>query len=111
MAAIADLGGAPETCRAEPDIRPRQGRGKLSVFAGESEQRWPFVDKWRVARRRVTNARHRSLLRVILGETLEHKRFFDQTLAGRTDLLGRRADGAGTGGGVLLTRWLGGEQT
>ena len=45
------------------------------------------------------NARHRSLLRVILGETLEHKRFFEQALAGRTDLLGRRADGAGTGGG------------
>ena len=43
------------------------------------------------------NARHRSMLRVILGETLEHKRFFDQALAGRTDLLGRRADGAGTG--------------
>ena len=52
------------------------------------------------------NARHRSLLRVILGETLEHKRFFEQALAGRTDLLGRRADGAGTGGGVLPIRWV-----
>ena len=41
------------------------------------------------------------MLNVILGETLEHKRFFEQALAGRTDLLGRRADGAGTGGGVL----------
>ena len=41
------------------------------------------------------------MLHVILGETLEHKRFFEQALAGRTDLLGRRADGAGTGGGVL----------
>ena len=40
------------------------------------------------------------MLNVILGETLEHKRFFDLALAGRTDLLGRRADGAGTGGGV-----------
>ena len=51
-------------------------------------------------------ARHRSMLRVILGETLEHKRFFEQALAGRTDLLGRRADGAGTGGGVLGVRWI-----
>ena len=42
-----------------------------------------------------------------LGEALEHKRFFEQMLAGRADLLGRRADGAGTGGGVLGTRWLG----
>ena len=56
--------------------------------------------------RRMPNARHRSMLRVILGETLEHKRFFEQALAGRTDLLGRRADGAGTGGGVLGTRWI-----
>ena len=54
----------------------------------------------------MTNARHRTMLRVILGETLEQKRFFDQALAGRTDLLGRRADGAGTEGGVLPTRWV-----
>ena len=41
------------------------------------------------------------MLRSSLGETLEQKRFFDQALAGRTDLLGRRADGAGTDGAVL----------
>jgi hypothetical protein len=51
------------------------------------------------------------MLHVILGEVAEHKRFFDLALAGRTDLLGRRADGAGTGGGVLATRWVGGEKT
>jgi hypothetical protein len=43
---------------------------------------------------------------VILGETLEHKRFFDQATGGRTDLLGRRPEGSGTGGGVLPTRWI-----
>ena len=46
------------------------------------------------------------MLNVILGETLEHKRFFEQAVAGRADLLGRRAEGAGTGGGVLPTRWI-----
>jgi hypothetical protein len=51
------------------------------------------------------------MLNVILGETEEHRRFFDLALAGRADLLGRRADGAGTGGGVLPTRWVGGERT
>ena len=60
-----------------------------------------FVDKWRPRIDALPNARHRTMLNVILGETLEHKRFFEQALAGRTDLLGRRADGAGTGGGVL----------
>jgi hypothetical protein len=54
----------------------------------------------------MTHARHRGLLRVILGETLEHRRFFDQALAGRHDVLGRRPDGAGTGGGVLADRWI-----
>ncbi|MBA2602088.1 MAG: hypothetical protein H0U94_00740 [Acidobacteria bacterium] len=48
------------------------------------------------------------MLRVILGEIVEQQRFFDLALAGRTDLLGRRADGAGTGGGVMPTRWVGG---
>jgi hypothetical protein len=50
------------------------------------------------------------MIQVILGETLEHKRFFDQMLAGRDDLLGRRANGPGspgTGDGVLPVRWLG----
>jgi hypothetical protein len=46
---------------------------------------------------------------VILGETLEQKRFFDQMIAGREDLLGRRANGPaspGTGGGVMGVRWV-----
>ena len=46
------------------------------------------------------------MLNVILGEALEHKRFFEQAVAGRADLLGRRAEGAGTGGGVLPIRWI-----
>ena len=58
----------------------------------------------------MTNARHRGMLRVILGEMLEQKRFFEQALAGRNDLLGRRADGMGTPGKVLSTRWVGSEQ-
>jgi len=44
---------------------------------------------------------------VILGEVLEQVRFFDQALAGRTDLLGRRADVLGPAyGEVLPTRWI-----
>jgi hypothetical protein len=47
------------------------------------------------------------MLRVILGEALEHKRFFDQALAGRTDLLGRRGQVLGPSHGeVLPTRWI-----
>jgi hypothetical protein len=47
-----------------------------------------------------------TLLELILGEVAEHQRFFEPAAAGRVDLLGRRPAGAGTGGGVLATRWM-----
>jgi hypothetical protein len=49
------------------------------------------------------------MLGIILGETLEQKRFFDQIVAGRSDVLGRRANGPGspgTGDGVMAVRWI-----
>jgi hypothetical protein len=47
------------------------------------------------------------MLRVILGEVLEQKRFFAQALAGRTDLLGRRGASVGPShGDVLPSRWI-----
>jgi hypothetical protein len=76
------------------------------VIEADRDAAKAFVDTWRPRLDTLPNARHRSMLRVILGETLEHLRFFEQALAGRTDLLGRRADGAGTGGGVLARRWI-----
>ena len=105
--AITDMGGTLEDV-AEPTL---QGSGKSAdvqaQLIGEDQSgSQKFVDTWRPRVEAMPNARHRSLLRVIIGETLEHKRFFDQALAGRTDLLGRRADGAGTGGGVLPARWV-----
>ena len=66
-----------------------------------------FVDRWRPRVEAMSNARHRGMLRVILGETLEQKRFFEQALAGRTDLLGRREKTlAPAHGEVLPTRWI-----
>jgi hypothetical protein len=50
------------------------------------------------------------MMQVIIGETLEQRRFFEQILAGKDDLLGRRSNGPGspgTGDGVLPVRWLG----
>jgi hypothetical protein len=106
--AVTDLGGASIEL-AEPDLS-QIGKGKdaeRSVMTQDRDAAAQFVDKWRARVEALTHARHRSLLRVILGETLEHKRFFEQALAGRDDLLGRRADGAGTTGRVLPTRWVG----
>jgi hypothetical protein len=105
--AIVDMGGELEEL-SEPAI---QTTGKAAdvqaqLIGEDRDSAQRFVDKWRPRIEALPNARHRSMLRVILGETLEHKRFFEQALAGRSDLLGRRADGAGTGGGVLGVRWI-----
>jgi len=105
--AITGMGGTLEDV-AEPSI---QGSGKSTdvqsrLIGEDRDGAQKFVDAWRPRIEAMPNARHRSMLRVILGETLEHKRFFDQAIAGRSDLLGRRADGAGTGGGVLPVRWI-----
>jgi hypothetical protein len=105
--AITDMGGTL-TDVVEPELRI-SGKGadlQRSLISTDRDDAQAFVDKWRPRLSTMTHARHRSMLNVILGETLEHKRFFEQALAGRSDLLGRRADGAGTGGGVLSTRWV-----
>ena len=106
--AILDMNGTPDDV-AEPEIRP-QGKGEsaqTTVITQDRDGAGEFVSTWRTRLETVTHARHKTMMNVIIGETLEHKRFFEQALAGRTDLLGRRADGAGTGGGVLPTRWVG----
>jgi hypothetical protein len=77
-----------------------------AVMAQDRDAAQAFVDKWRPRVAGLSHARHRTMLNVIVGETLEHKRFFEQAAAGRTDLLGRRMEGAGTGGGVLPVRWI-----
>ena len=109
--AITDHGGTPEDA-PEPQLEAAgKGKGKqadaqTAVMTVDRDQAQAFVDGWRDRVEHLNHARLRTLLRVILGETLEQKRFFEQALAGRTDLLGRRADGAGTAGVVLPTRWV-----
>jgi hypothetical protein len=105
--AIVGMGGRPDEV-PEPEVRPagKRAAAQTEVMAVDRDMARAFVDKWRPKADTLPNARHRTLLQVILGETLEHFRFFEQALAGRTDLLGRRADGAGTEGEVLPTRWV-----
>jgi hypothetical protein len=105
--AISDLGGAVEAVGA-PSLSPsgKPDEAQTSLIREDAAGMQAFVDRWRPRVEKMTNARHRNMLRVILGETLEQKRFFDQMLAGRNDLLGRSADGARTQGAVIGTRWV-----
>ena len=77
-----------------------------SILQEDSGYLGAFVENWRQRVDVVTHARHRNMLNVILGESLEHTRLFEQAAAGFEDLLGRRTEGAERVGGVLATRWL-----
>jgi hypothetical protein len=105
--AIVDMGGQPEEV-GEPAVA-MQGKGAAAqnrILSDDVSQARSMLEKWRPRIDALPNARHRSMLRVILGETIEHQRMFEQAIGGRTDVLGRRADGAGTEGAVLPTRWV-----
>jgi hypothetical protein len=105
--AITDMGGQiDDVPPVDLQVSGKGAAAQTSVMSSDRDTAQAFVEKWRPRVDGLSHARHRTMLGVILGETLEQKRFFDQALAGREDLLGRRADGAGTGGGVLPTRWI-----
>jgi hypothetical protein len=104
--AITDLGGTPED-QPEPQIDKKGKDAESSVIREDRDSVKSFVERWRPRIATLTHARNKTMLDVILGEMLEQQRFFEQALAGRDDLLGRRADGAGTEGTVLPVRWVG----
>jgi hypothetical protein len=105
-AGLADLDGTPDI--VAPVTLPARGKKDsfLPLVAEDAREAQAFVDRWRPRVAEVTHARHRSMMQVILGESLEQKRFFDQMGAGREDLLGRRTGGETTGNGVLPVRWI-----
>jgi len=108
-AAIVDLGGLANDSAPEPVRRAGRDAAVTArmVLEEDSRDAQEFVDRWRPRVDAMTNARHRGMLSVILGEMLEQKRSFEQGLAGQLDLLGRRPDHVGPRvGEVLPTRWV-----
>jgi hypothetical protein len=108
-AAISSFSNPPDaTTIAESERQADKGRdGWRSLAVEDARDAQAFVDRWRPRVESMTNARHRGMLRVILGETLEQKRFFEQAAAGNTELLGRRPDNVGPRvGEVLPSRWV-----
>jgi hypothetical protein len=106
--AIAELGATVADDQTEPSRGDgRRGDASRPIFDEDARDAQAFVERWRPRIDQMANARHATMLRVILGEVLEQKRFFEQALAGRTDLLGRRAEVLGPSHGeVLPTRWI-----
>ena len=96
--AIASAGGAAD--EAPGPAAAGGSPGDDAEAAGE------FVARWRARVSGLTHARDRKMLELVLGEVGEHQRFFAQAAGGSAELLGRRPEGAGTGGGVLPRRWI-----
>jgi uncharacterized protein (DUF1501 family) len=95
--------GAPAAPKTGKKIEASAFRG---ILEEDARSLGAFVERWRPRVDHVTHARHRTMLNVILGESLEHKRLFEQAAAGIEDLLGRRTGGVERVGAVLPTRWL-----
>jgi hypothetical protein len=108
-AALQELDAAPDNVD-EPALKPLGRKERfMPLTSQDARDAEAFVQKWRPRLAEITHARHRGMMNVVLGETLEHKRFFDQIVAGRDDVLGRRANGPGspgTGDGVIAERWI-----
>ena len=110
--AIAEMGGTPDQVRPLdlPSPGPKAKRGKPGSFTGlvqeDANSAEALVAKWRPRVATIGNVRHAKMVEVILGETLEHQRFFAQIARGNEQVLGTRMPGAGTGNGVMGVRWL-----
>jgi hypothetical protein len=109
--ALAEL-GVPLPPASAAIAVPPVGKGKKSepaMFKGilEDDARGlaGFIERWRPRVGAMTHARHRNMMGVILGESAEHQRLFEQAASGFEDVLGKRTVGAARVGGVLPDRW------
>jgi len=106
--AVRSLGGEVPEGGAAPHL-PAAGKDvveQTAIIEEDSRLMREAIERWRPRVEQVSDSRQKLMLRVILGEMLEQRRFFDQALAGRTDLLGRRTSPSKATGTVLATRWV-----
>lgn len=106
--ALLDLGVTLPSEPSRPEVKPsRKGHDAvLEVSGTDGRDNQRFVEKWRDRVDQVSHARHRGMLKVILGEMLEHARLFEQAAAGRTDMTGTSLPMHTRRGTVLGTRWV-----
>jgi hypothetical protein len=105
--AIEGLGAQPGELTAPLPLPAGSGvAAAQAIIEDDARTAREFADRWESRVAGVTQARHRKLLDLMLGEAREQQRFFEMARSGQDDLLGRRPHGAGTGGGVMATRWI-----
>src|SRR5678815_802450 len=112
QAALEELGAPTPSASSEIPVPTPSNAGKnanAAAYSGilEDDARHlaAFVERWRPRVATVTHARHRTMLGVLLGESVEHQRLFEQAAAGMEDVIGKRTIGAERVGAVLPERW------
>lgn len=106
--ALLALGGDIPADPPRPDVRA-QGKGEAvlrELTANDAKANAAFVAKWRDRVAALTNARHKGMLDVVLGEMLEHQRLFAQAADGRTDIIGTALPINERRGVVIDRRWI-----
>jgi hypothetical protein len=105
--ALLDLGAPIPADPARGAALSVKGDGWKSLASEDAQSNAQFVEKWRPQIETVSNARHKGMLKVILGEMLEHKRLFDQAAQGRRDLIGKSLEINDHSGDVMGARFVG----
>ena len=105
--ALLDLSAPLANDPARSPVAAVKGDGWKSLAGEDARANAQFVDKWRPKVEGVSNARHKGMLNVILGEMLEHKRLFDQAAQGRRDLIGTSLEINDHSGDVMPVRFVG----
>ena len=113
QAALAECGAclpAPSRTIPVPEVRKARATGDWaagrSVLDDDARHLAACVERWRPRVASLSHARYRIMLDVILGESREHQRVFEQAAAGTEEVLGRRTGGVPRQGAVLPTRWM-----
>jgi hypothetical protein len=105
--ALLDLGAPIPPDPARPAVQVAGATdGWKALSAEDARANQQFVESWKPKVEAVTHARHKGMLKVILGEMLEHKRIFDQAAEGREDLIGTHLAINKRAGVVANTRWM-----
>lgn len=104
--AIREQGGTPDDVPEAQVPSPGKAGAFTALVQEDARGAEALVAKWRPRVAGISNIRHAKMVGVILGETLEHQRFFAEIGKGNELVLGRRMPGAGTGNGVMGVRWV-----
>ncbi len=93
-----------------PAVGKVKGKAEVTAYSAviedDARRLGVFIERWTAPVAGLSHSRHRTMLQVILGESREHQRLFEQAASGFEDVLGRRTGGVERQGVVLSTRWV-----